>query len=151
MMNTLNAQQLAFLLDIKKEDARARMCNAWCKHKGIEKDWMGQLKKPVIRNAKNKIEDPFPNEMPIEILAAGLNLPTLQQMVDDIERNYLTRSATKRYILFDYPEKQIKSCYDAGKPFRISIPAALRSILPEATSEYIKTEWSKRFPTAQIS
>lgn len=153
-MNTLNAQQLAFLLDIKKEDARARMCNAWEKANNIPKQGFAfeeSLSKNVVRDKTKKIKDPYPNEMPIEVLATGLNLPTLQQMIDDIEKNYLTRSATKRYILFEYPEKQIKSCYDAGKPYRLSIPAALRSILPEATSEFIKQEWSKRFPTAQIS
>jgi hypothetical protein len=37
-MNHLNAQQLAFILDIKKEDARAKMCNAWEKSKGIPKE-----------------------------------------------------------------------------------------------------------------
>ena len=36
-MNFLNAQQLAFLLEIKKEDARIMMCNAWEKEKGISK------------------------------------------------------------------------------------------------------------------
>lgn len=36
MITSLTKQQLAFVLDIKAEEARAKMCVAWCKFKGIE-------------------------------------------------------------------------------------------------------------------
>lgn len=84
--------------------------------------------------------------MPIEILASGLNLPTLQQMVDDIEQNYLKRNASKKWILCDYPEKELKKLANDGKPLRLNIPAALKSMLPSETIEIIEGEWAKRFP-----
>lgn len=148
-MTSLNSQQLAFLLDIKKEDARARMCAAWEKAKNIPK--MGfafeeRLSSNVVRDNSKKIKDPYPNDMPIEILASGLNLPTLQQMVDDIEQNYLKRSASKKWILCDYPEKELKKLANDGKPLRLNIPAALKSMLPSETIEIIESEWARRFP-----
>jgi hypothetical protein len=142
-MNTLTSQQLAFILDIKKEEARAQMCHAWAKHKGI--------KNAAYWNEKNKIVDDYPKAMEIEILAEHLNLPTLQQMVNDIELNYLIRPATKKWILCDYPEKQVKSCGDAGKPLRIGIPPALKTMLHPETIDRIKSEWEKRFPKAKVN
>lgn len=136
-MKYLNAQQLAFILDMNKEDARARMCNAWCKSQGIENKsyW----------NEKDKIIDPYPVAMPIEILSKELNLPTLQQAVDDIVN--LVRPAAKKWILCDYPEKKIKAAEKAGKkmPIPVKLPPALLSMLPTDTVEVIKSEWVKRY------
>jgi hypothetical protein len=148
-MNYLNAQQLAFILDIKKEDARARMCNAWEKEKGIEKSgYFGEYIRGAKRNKKNKIEDPYPLAMPIEILSKHLNIPELQFMVDDIERNYLARPATKKYILFDYPEKFCKKRDEEGKqrPHHIHLPPALDSLLPTDIKHQIFEIWKQRFP-----
>lgn len=69
-MNFLNSQQLAFILEIKKEDARAMMCNAWCKEKQIEN-------KAEWNDTGKKIIDPYPTAMPIEFLSKHLILPTL--------------------------------------------------------------------------
>lgn len=140
-MTSLNSQQLAFLLDIKKENARARMCNAWEKVNNISRS-----RSQIKRNEKKKIVDPYPNDMPIEILATGLNLPTLQQMVDDIEQNYLKRNASKKWILCDFPEKELKKLANDGKPLRLNIPAALKSMLSSETIGIIESEWAKRFP-----
>jgi hypothetical protein len=137
-MKFLNSQQLAFILDIKKEDARAKMCVAWSSSKGEENkaDW----------NFKGKIVDPYPLAMPIEILSKGLNLPTLQQSVDDIENNYLIRPATLKWILCDYPEKLVLKAKEEGTKPKLAIPPALRSMLPTATIEIIFEEWKKRYP-----
>lgn len=145
-MKTLNKKQLAYILDIKIEDARAKMCNAWEKSNGIEK--LGQFKDIVNgadRNEKDKIIDKYPVLMPIEILAKELNLPHLQQMVDDIEKNYLTRQGSKRYILCDFPEKQIQAQRTAGKKPVLQIPPALRSMLPDETIAEIRRVWVERF------
>ena len=96
-MNFLNKNQLAFILDIKAKDARAKMCHAWAASKGIPNT--------AIRNKKEKIEDNYPDAMPIDLLAEHLNLPTLQSSVDDIQDNYLKRPASKKWILCDFPEK----------------------------------------------
>lgn len=142
-MNALNAQQLAFILDIKKEDARARMARAWEKSKGIQTDHTGHVT-TFKRTATKKISDPYPIFMNIDLLASGLNIPNLQDMVNDIELNYLNRPASKKYILVDYPEKFIKKCENEGKefPVKIDIPPALKSMLPDHTKEKIYNYWA---------
>jgi hypothetical protein len=137
-MNFLNSQQLAFILDIKKEDARAKMCFAWCADKGIQNR--------AIRNAKNKIIDDYPGAMPVEMLAVQLNLPTLQAMVDGIVTNYLIRPATRKWILSDYPEKMVKKAQDEGALPKLAIPAGLRSMLPTAIVTQIYDHWLDRYP-----
>jgi hypothetical protein len=136
-MKFINAQQLAFVLDIKKEDARAKMCVAWSKSKNIENT--------AHYDKNGKLKDDYPLAMDIEMLSKELNLPTLQEMVNDIESNYLNRPATRKWILCDYPEKQIKKCEDAGKPHKVSIPPALKSMLSISDVELIKSEWRNRY------
>ena len=141
-MNSLNKQQLAFILDIKTEDARAKMCHAWCRFHGIEN-------KAYVSD-KNKIVDDYPEQIPIGILSQSLNLPDLQQMVNDIKLHYLDRPASKKWILCDYPEKEIKSRHTNSKELVLSIPPALKSMLPQLTIDRIKEEWTSRFPKAKI-
>lgn len=142
-MKYLNAQQLAFLLDIKKEDARARMCNAWTRSKSMEKGRLGEIPKAKRNKNNKKIEDDFPLAMPIEILSTELNLPDLQMACDDIEKNYLERKATRRWIMWDYPEKQIATQERAGKtpPYKVNLPPALNSMLPDGIKEQILKHW----------
>jgi len=145
-MKYLNSQQLAFILDIKKEDARAMMCNAWTRSEGVPK--VGQLKEvPKTSRKKNKIEDPFPIAMDISILSKELNLPALQASCDDIENNYLTRNATKKFILWDFPEKAIKKFEtdNKAKPYKLEIPPELKSMLPIETQTIIHKQWKERF------
>lgn len=144
-MTTLNAQQLAFILDIKKEDARAKMCNAYTRAQGIPKEYDKQGPKvaKAKRNEKKKIEDPFPAAMEITMLSKELNLPDLQAACDDIEKNYLERKATRRWIMWDYPEKLIAKAEKEDKkpPYKASLPPALRSMLPDAIREQIYKHW----------
>lgn len=150
-MKFLNAQQLAFLLDIKKDDARARMCNAWTKAHGIKKvdDPLGGVPTAVPKVKRNKatkkVEDDFPLAMPIELLSEHLNLPDLQAACNDIESNYLTRKATRRWILWDYPEKAILKFHKEGTkpPHRLKIPPALASMLPTDTQYEILKHWQE--------
>jgi hypothetical protein len=136
-MNHLNKNQLAFVLQIKAEDARAKMCHAWCQAKGIENK--------AFLNEKEKIEDEYPDAMPIDLLAEGLNLPTLQQSIDDIASNYLKRPASKKWILCDYPEKEIEKGKKAGKALiKLNIPKALRSMIKPDVQKEIKKEWQQR-------
>jgi hypothetical protein len=145
-MNYLNSQQLAFILDIKKEDARVKMVNAWCRSKGIpnklERDGTGKI---------DKVTDNYPLGMPVDVLAKELNLPTLQDSVDDIVKNFLVRPASKKWILCDYPEKLIEKWSKSGDPKTLSIPAALKSLLSKESREFIKEEWKKRFPKYRVA
>lgn len=140
MIQFLNKKQLAFILDIKAEEARAKMCVAWAKSIGQENQ------ATISRDGKKKIEDPYPVAMPIGVLATHLNLPSLQEMVNDIHDNYLKRPGTKKWILCDFPEKKIKSMDVAGDKKKITVPAALRSLLPSKIVKEIQEEWHKRYP-----
>ena len=141
-MKFLNAQQLAFILDIKKEDARAKMCVAWSNS-------IGEINKAEW-NEKGKIIDPYPLAMPVDLLARELNLPTLQDSVDDIVNNYLTRPASKKWILCDYPEKQVAKTDATGQVKKLAIPPALKSMLPKEVKEKIHEEWKIRFPKVGV-
>ncbi len=140
-MNYLNSKQLAFILDIEVQEAREKMVLAHCKSKS--------LRIPSKRNREHKEDikySEYPEAMLIEMLAVQLNLPTLQQSVDDIVSNYLVRPASKKWILCDYPEKQIKKLTAEGKKTgRIPFPSALKSMLPSATQEEIQKQWEQRF------
>lgn len=144
-MKFLNSQQLAFILDIKKEDARAKMVCAWEKSKGIERNKFTCEVKGAIRTEKNKVQDDYPVAMPVDILSEHLIIPNLQSMVDDIIKNYLVRPASKKYILCDLPEKLVLKAKEAGTKPKTAIPPALKSMLPTATQRIIMEEWVKRF------
>jgi hypothetical protein len=79
-----------------------------------------------------------------------LNLPTLQSSVEDIVNNFLIRPASKRWILCDYPEKQIKKLEESGKPLKLNVPSALKSLLSEYDIQKIKSEWSARYKNAIV-
>lgn len=139
-MKFINTQQLAFILDTTKTDARAMMCHAWSKNKGI-------TNQAYHHPESGKIIDDYPQAMEIDMLAKELNLPMLQSSVDDITNNYLTRAASKKWILCDYPEKAIKAAEVNGKkfPIKLNIPPALKSMLNKSDIERIHTEWAQRY------
>lgn len=132
-MKELNKKQLAYLLDIKIEDARAKMCAAWEKEHNIQRFAdnskvvaNGELS-GAVRNSKNKIEDKYPDKMSIDLLSRNLNLPDLQFIANDVENNYLSRAATKKFILDEYPRKEIHKAM-GGRQVRKAINS-LRSTI----------------------
>src|ERR1700749_543068 len=131
-MKFLNAAQFAFILDMKQEDARAMMCRAWAKAKGIQN--AAAWERTRAGSDTYKIVDPYPRVMEISMLAENLNLPTLQQSCDDIENNYLKRPGSHKWILCDYPEKKI------GAGDALKIPKALDSLLPTSVKVQILDE-----------
>lgn len=137
-MKNLNSQQLAFILDMKKEEARAMMTTAWCKEKGINNQAQREYKKD---GSLGKLSDPYPVDMPIDILSRHLNLPLLQQSVDDITQNFLTRPGSKKWILCDLPEKLQLKAQEEGKKAAFKLPPALRSMLPDDQIEYVRNQW----------
>lgn len=139
-MTFLNAQQFAFILGIKKQDARAKMCFAHCSSKNET------CKAFFDEDGKLQGHEQYPEALAISLLSERCNLPDLQTAVNDIKDNYLTRPASKKFILCDYPEKQIERMAENGEKKRIRIPAALKSMLPLSTVRTIDDEWRKRFP-----
>ncbi len=147
-MKYLNAAQFAFVLDITKDEARAKMCVAWSKAKGIYNAAAWEKKDPY---GKEKLVDPYPPAMEIDMLSRQLNLPTLQESCDDIAYNYLNRPGSRKWILCDFPEKAIKRAADAGKTASLKIPPALESMLPTTIKVQILDEWRARYPLVNIS
>lgn len=145
-MKFLNSQQLAFILKIKKSDARDMMCAAWEKSKGIERKWAHIVGGVKIDEKTNKKSDPYPHAMPIDVLSSGLNLPDLQLAADDINKNYLTRSASRKFILDDFPRKKIESFKEEARqlPFSLKIPPALASMLPQKSQDEILKWWKEK-------
>lgn len=131
-MKLINAQQLAFILNIKKEDAKAKMCYAWEAHNNLPHN---------TTRIKGKIISDYPGSMDVDMLAQQLNLPALPKAVVDIQVNFLKRPMSKKWILCDYPEKELQT-----KPKnKIRIPSALKSFLSDEDIQLIKTEWNKRY------
>jgi hypothetical protein len=130
----LNYKQLAFILDIKPIEALEKIIYVHCKVKGISRP------QPQDK-VKSYLVDGFPEDFDLGSLAVHLNLPSLQQSVEDIRNNFLKRPATKKWILCDYPEKELKT----KAHNRVKIPSALASLLNKKDLEIISEEWSKRF------
>lgn len=149
-MQYLNKNQLAFLLDIKAEDARARMCAAWAKYKGIpeEYDKSGSRVGKTARDDKKKVKDPYPLAMEIAVLSSFGGLPDLQFAVDDIQKNYLKRPGTRKYILSDYPDKELTKQHAAGKAYKLHIPSFISAFLSKEDQDTIIGEWKRRYPQA---
>ena len=137
MKTFLNKKQLAVILDIQVEDARAKMCVAWSRAKGIKND---------ATRDKKKIVSDFPDTMPVDLLAAELGIPTLQEMINDIEQNYTKRAGTRKYILNDFPQKKIAKIVESGKNSKISIPSGLKSLLSKECIAEIEQYWKKYYP-----
>lgn len=114
----INYKQLAFILDIKPIEALEKIIAVNCKVKGIS---------VPTRQTKvtHYIIDGHPQEYDCGLLAVHLNLPTLQQSVEDIRNNFLKRPATKKWILCDYPEKQLQT----KPPHKVKVPSVLASML----------------------
>lgn len=149
----LNYKELAFILDIKPIEALEKILYVHCKVTGkAVPAACDTVKEYLFEKSKNKsFRNNLPESLDVGLLALHLNIPSLQNAVEDIQKNYLNRPATKKYILCDYPEKQIKKCTDADKPIRIPFPSALESLMTIEIVEMIKEEWRKRFPKARIA
>lgn len=137
----LTYKQLAFILDIESIEAVRKIIFIHCKVKGIE----APLKSGYIKDYYWE-DSPWPMELGIELLAQHLNLPELQRAVDDIRENYMKRPPTKKYILCDYPEKELK----LKLKDKVKIPPVLASLLKPEDVELIENEWAKRYGIGKV-
>lgn len=145
----INYKQLAFILDIEPVKALEKILYVYHKTSGKDLPYSHKNAKGYLFNDDGKRNN-LPESMDIGLLAQYLNLPTLQNSVEDIQNNYLNRPATKKWILCDYPERELKRCSDNDRPFRIPFPKALETLLPVEISDTIREEWKKRFPKARV-
>jgi hypothetical protein len=135
-MKSLTYKQLAFILDIEPIEAARKIIFVHCKLKGLSHP----IKSNLIRDYYYK-DSTWPKEMGIAELSTHLNLPDLQMAVDDIRNNYLTRQASKKYILCDYPEKELKTKLVT----QVKLPPVLTSLLKDEDVNFIESEWNRRY------
>lgn len=128
-------------MDIKAEAARAKMCCAWAKSKGLRNS---------ARIIDGKVVDDYPLAMEVETLMIHLPFPELALAVHDVHENYLKRHATRKYILFDYPESIIKSKGLKGDAPTLNIPPVLSSLINDETRKAILASWREHFDNAII-
>jgi len=133
---TLSYKQLAFILDIEPIEAARKIIFVHCRTHGLGVPRTSHL----IRDYYFKGSD-WPMEMDVEVLSKHLNLPDLQMAIDDIREKYLTRQGTKKYILCDYPEKELKLKLKE----QVRMPSVLASLLKPSDVEFIQNEWFKRY------
>jgi hypothetical protein len=133
---TISYKQLAFILDIEPIEAARKIIFVHCKMYGLSVP----AKSNLIKDYYFKGSD-WPKEMAVETLSKHLNLPDLQLAVSDIKENYLKRQGSKKWILLDYPEKELKTKLKD----KITVPPVLASLLKPEDVEFIQSEWSRRF------
>lgn len=144
----LNYKQLAFILDIEPVEALEKILYVHSKVSGKELPTSMKTVKEYlfIKQAKKSVRNDLPEALDVGLLALHLNLPTLQQAVEDIQKNYLTRAATKRYILLDFPEKELR----LKLKHQIKVPPVLASLLKSEDVEFIENEWAKRYGIGKV-
>lgn len=139
---TINYKQLAFILDIEAVHALEKIIFAYCqenkKTPPAPKRITKESPKPYTVTDYKKMD--YPQEISLDVLERHTKL-ILAPVIRDIQENYLTRAASRKWILCDFPEKEM-----ILKPKnKIKIPSALASLLNPDTVEIIKTEWKKRY------
>jgi hypothetical protein len=139
----IDYKQLAFILDIKPVEALEKIIYVDCKIKGtITPRTCDTVKEYLFDKQKSKsVRNKTPESLEVALLEQHLNLPTLSQAIQDIKNNYLVRPASKKWILFDYPEKELKTKLAT----QVKIPSVLASLLKDEDVNFIEKEWHRRY------
>lgn len=146
-MKYLNYKQLAFVLSIPPIKALEKIIAAHCKMKGVDLPYpqekaVNYLFDFVVKDGKKvKVRNSTPDTLSVDDLALHLGIPTLKESIEDIQKNYLNRPASKKYILSDYPEKQLIN----KTKKQVKLPPALKSMLPSAVISEIHNQWNIRY------
>jgi len=139
-MNQLTKAQFAFILKDTQINARKKMIYAWCTEKGLpvpDIDPNADEKEEMKR-----IDKGYPDWINVDILSRQLNMPDLQQAVDDIRNNYMKRSTTRQWIV-ELPQDRMNKSGEI--PPRIKIPETLKSLLSDEVINEIINVWKKRY------
>lgn len=147
-MVKLDYKQLAFILGIEPKEALEKILYVHSKVTGKDPPPRQESVKDYlfIEQKKKKVRTNLPESYDVGLLAVHLNLPTLQSSVEDIHNNYLKRAATKRYILLDFPEKELR----IKLKHQIKVPPVLASLLSLEDVETIENEWARRYGIGAI-
>jgi hypothetical protein len=126
-MKTITSKQLAYILSISHKDSMKIMLRAKRKNGEVAKETDWEFVSEVVAD--------------IEIVSKETNAD-IEMAVNDIRENSLKRPAFRKWILYDYVSEKLK-----GKtpPKKISLPPALKSLLPEEAVSYIRDFWNEKF------
>lgn len=140
-MDTINATELAFLLEITKSNANKKII--CCKER-----MAGNLEYTIASVTVNKDgeeESLFSENESVEIaeLSKYLNVD-LEFAIKNIHDTYVRSGITWSYIM-DYPKPKLK-CDKKGKwPKKILVPEPLRKWLSDVDQGKIYAEWRIRY------
>lgn len=124
----VTAEEVAALLKISVRDAKKKMVM-------YERKKAGQVKQ-----LKPGAEDILYNPVPVGEFSEYLGVD-LEYFIEDIQKNFLVRNATKQYI-FHYPEQKI----DPEKKFKIiRLPKALQTLLTDEQKQEILNFWEPEY------
>lgn len=130
-MKEITANQLALLLDIKREDAVKKVVVALERESGFEHYEL----KPATLSKYDKNPS-----ISISLASRYLGVD-LDSILQDIKKNYLKNPATGRWI-YDYPASKLKVDPKTGRfPLTVSIPGTLKSLLTEEQIKEIISKW----------
>jgi len=129
----VSANQIQFLLKGNKDRAWMMVMQVR-KYLGEPVNFEGD--KGIIKNPSVDVKE-FDKYHKLSIEAAIL----------DIKNNSLTRSAFKKYLLFDYPEKKLGEKFKEGKVPKdtIRLPPILRSLMSPKDLQAVDDHWNKHF------
>jgi hypothetical protein len=139
-MNIINAKQLAWLLDIDSQEAAGKII--YCHNKEFNLTAKGrELDEALDKNGKYSEKNPCTAIANIE-KHLGIDL---KAAIQDIERNYFVRSATRGWII-QYPQTLLaRKAAKVKLPKAISIPDPLKTFLPDSTRQAIVEMWQDKY------
>jgi hypothetical protein len=125
-MKTLNAVQLAWVMQIPRKEAE------------------GKLQLALAKGAKNESDDDDKPAIKTEALGHILGID-FEFFIKDIKKNFLKNPATGSYII-NYPSGKLKPSKKTGLyPKTLSIPSMLRGFLSKETQDAIKDKWREKY------
>jgi hypothetical protein len=127
-MKNINATQLAFIMSIKKADAKKKILHAIDK-KGVKRQNDEKEKDPSVR---------------VDQLSTAIGID-LDFYIKSIGKDFLKNQATGTYIL-NYPTSKLKPSKKTGLlPKSVAIPSTLRGFLNKEVIEEIKVKWNQKY------
>jgi hypothetical protein len=142
MKSILNSKELAWLLDVKKSEAAAKII--YCHNKAVDETGVG-VKFSEEYDKKGKLVDLICRTSISNLEKYG-GLTYLRFAITDIQENFLTRSQTRGYIL-NYPQQKMnRKGKDGSMPKSISIPSPLNNFLSTKTKQDIIEIWQTQYP-----
>lgn len=132
-MKTITSKQLAYIMSTNPSSSMT--------HKNAMKIMLRAKRKngEVAKESDYEFLEEVVADISIVSKETGIDL---ELAVKDIRENSLKRPAFRKWILYDYVSEKLKG---DKPPKRVSLPPALKSLLPEETLKEIRDYWNEKF------